>query len=337
MRRPPAFVPAAFLVVFLAVFLVWPVGRALAAAFPRLPAGVSCVARANVDGREVELELRLLNDDLFILQTQVRHRGGSVLLASVSGSWRQSGDGAHLLLDNPYGLHRRAQIGGRGTVYLDMAPWPGAPSVLFVLEREALRVTPVRLMGVLHDGADGRLLLRESGSGLDLAVLGMPDGPGPRTPLFVELMARLRHDGLVVESLRAQSARIPSGLMARQPSFADVCGTAPWLLERQDPARPILCTFRAHGPREGSIVLAGAGLRAEARYRLGPESGIRFEPTEEEGRMLRLLDETDVLRLLEAVSWKTVGDSLAFRTAGGKTVYLVPRTARAPRRANLAP
>ena len=58
---------------------------------------------------------------------------------------------------------------------------------------------------------------------------------------------------------------------------------------------------------------------------------------DETRRMLRLLNETDVLRLLDAVSWKTVGDSLAFRAADGRTVFLVSRTARAPRRANLAP
>lgn len=329
MRRLPALV--------LAVLLVWPaVEEAAAAAFPRLPAGVSCVARTRVDGREVELELRLLNDDLFILQTQARHRGRLALLATVSGSWRQSGDGAHLLLDNPYGFHRRAEIGSRGTVYLDMPPWAGAPAVLFVLEQEPLRMTPVRLMGVLHDGGEGRLLLRESGSGHDLTVLAMPDGPAVQTPLFVELTARLHHDGLTVESLRAQSARIPSGFMARPPSFADVCGTTPWLLERQE-ARPVVCTFRPGGPREGSVLLAGDGLHAEARYALGPEGGIRFTLTDETRRMLRLLNETDVLRLLDAVSWKTVGDSLAFRAADGRTVFLVSRTARAPRRANLAP
>lgn len=329
MRRLPALVLAVLLL------LVWSAGEAAAAAFPRLPAGVSCVARTRVDGREVELELRLLNDDLFILQTQARHRGGLVLLATVSGSWRQSGDGAHLLLDNPYGFHRRAEIGSRGTVYLDMPPWAGAPAVLFVLEQEPLRMTPVRLMGVLHRGGEGRLLLRESGSGQDLVVLAMPDGQPQATPLFVELTARLRHDGLAVESLRAQSARIPSGFMARPSSFADVCGSAPWLLERPDGSRPVTCAFHALGPREGRIVLAGAGLHAEGRYALDPEGGIRFTLTEETRRMLCLLDETDVLRLLDAVSWKAVGDSLAFRTAGGRTLFLVPQTA--PRRANLAP
>lgn len=288
-----------------------------------------------VDGKTVEVELRLLNDDVFILQTLVRREKRGVMQATVSGSWRQSGEGAHLLLDNPFGLHRRAEIGSRGTVYLDMPPWSGAPSVLFVLEREALRMTPVRLMGVLHRSGEGRLLLRESGSGQDFAVLAMPDGMPSETPLFVELSARLRHDGLVVESLLAQSGRIPAALTARPRAFADVCGTAPWLLERRSGSRPVSCAFHALGPCEGRIVLAGTGLHAEARYILGPEGGIRFSPAEDTRRMFRLLDETDVLHLLDAVSWKAVGDSLAFRTAGGRTLFLVPQTA--PRRANLAP
>ena len=309
--------------------------EAAAADFPRILPGTSCAAQIVVDGKTVEVELRLLSNDVFILQTLVRRENRGVMQATVSGSWRQSGDGAHLLLDNPFGLHRRAEIGSRGTVYLDMPPWSGAPSVLFVLERESLRMTPVRLMGVLHRSGEDRLLLRESGSGQEFAVLAMPDGQPQETPLFVELTARLRHDGLVVESLLAQSARIPAALAAPPQAFADVCGSSPWLLERRDDSRSVTCVFHALSPREGRIVLAGAGLHAEARYVLGPEGCIRFTLTEETRRMLRLLDEMDVLHLLDAVSWKAVGDSLAFRTAGGRTFFLVPQTA--PRRANLAP
>lgn len=310
--------------------------EAAAADFPRIPPGISYVARTVVNDRTVDVELRLLNDNVFFLQT-LAHRGKHLVMrADVSGSWRQSGDGAHLLLDNPFGFHRRADVGSRGVVYLDMAPWAGAPSVLLVLEREALRMTPLRLMGVLHADESGRPVLRESGSGQDFAVEGLKDGQLPPLPAFVELSARIRHDGLVVESIRAQSARIPSGLEARQ-DFAAACAETVWLLEQETSSRPVGCTFRAQGPDKGSVELVGAGLHAEAGYVLGPRNSIRFVPRDDERRMLHLLQETEVLRLLDAVSWKTVGDSLAFRTLDGKTVFLVPRIARVSRRANLTP
>ena len=96
--------------------------EAAAADFPRILPGTSCAAQIVVDGKTVEVELRLLSNDVFILQTLVRRENRGVMQATVSGSWRQSGDGAHLLLDNPFGLHRRAEIGSRGTVYLGHAP-----------------------------------------------------------------------------------------------------------------------------------------------------------------------------------------------------------------------
>lgn len=307
--------------------------QAAAADFPRIPSGISCTARTVVDGKAVEVELRLLNNNVFVLQTLARQGEKVAMQVDVSGSWRQSGDGAQLLLDNPFGFHQRAAVGGRGAIYLDIPPWPGAPAVFFVLEQEPLRMTPVRLMGVLHAGGDGRPVLRESGSGQDFAVEGLPAGQTPDLPAFVELSARIRHDGLVVESLRAQSARIPSGLEAER-DFAAVCGETVWLLEQQEAARPVTCTFLAQSPHEGRVELVAPGLHAAARYVLGPRNAIRFDLRDDERRSLQLLQETAVLQLLDATSWKTVGDSLALRDAGGRTVFLVPHTARTLSRAN---
>lgn len=307
--------------------------QAAAADFPRIPSGISCTAQTVVDGKNVETELRLLNNNVFILQTLARRGQRVVMRADVSGNWRQSADGAQLLLDNPFGFHQRAAVGGRGDIYLDMPPWPGAPTVFFVLKQEALRMTPVRLMGILHADGEGHPVLRESGSGQDFAVEGLPAGNIPSLPAFVELSARIRHDSLVLEKLRAQSDRIPPGLDAQRP-FADVCGNAVWLLEQQSSFRPVTCTFRAQGPGEGRIELVASGLHAVARYALGPRNSIRFVLRDEDRRMLHLLAETEVLRLLAAVSWKTVGDSLALRDAGGRTVFLVPQSVRALHRAN---
>lgn len=310
--------------------------EAAAATFPRIPPGISCTAQTVMDGKTVEVELRLLNNNVFFLQTVARQGKSIVMRSDVSGSWRQTGDGAGLLLDNPYGFHRRADIGSRGAIYLDMSPWSGAPAALFVLRQEALRMTPVRLMGVLHADADGRPLLRESGSQREFAVEGLPAGLAADPPLFVELAATPRHDSLVVDSVRAQSARLPSGLDARR-DFADVCGDGPWLLEQESPSRPISCTFHAQGPDKGRVELAAAGLHAQARYVVDSRDAIRFVLTEETRRMLELLEETAVLRLLDAASWKTVGNSLAFRAPDGETVFLVPGTARLSPRANLIP
>lgn len=310
--------------------------EAAAADFPRIPSGISCTAQTAVDGKPVEVELRLLNNNVFVLQTLARRGQRVVMQAGVSGNWRQSADGAQLLLDNPFGFHQRAAVGGRGDIYLDMPPWPGAPVVFFVLKQEALRMTPVRLMGILHADGEGRPVLRESGSGQDFAVEGLPAGSIPALPAFVELSAGIRHDRLVVEQLRAQSDRIPSGLDAERP-FADVCGNVVWLLEQQSSSRPVTCTFLARGTDEGRIELAASGLHVVARYALGPRHSIRFVLRDEDRRMLHLLEETEVLRLLDAVSWKTVGDSLALRDAGGRTVFLVPRSARALHRANPTP
>ena len=140
----------------------------------------------------------------------------------------------------------------------------------------------------------------------------------------MELTARLRHDGLVVESLLAQSARIPAALAAPPQAFADVCGSSPWLLERRDDSRPVTCVFHALSPREGRIVLAGAGLHAEARYVLGPEGCIRFTLTEETRRMLRLLDEMGVLHLLDAVSWKASATVWPFAQPAAGPSFLFP-------------
>ncbi len=310
--------------------------------FERLRPGQCFAARLDVGDLHYAAVLRLLPRNFFELSESFAYRKNPPLRRGSSGLWFQLRGGALLRLWNRYGLSRPLNVGAAAALYADM-PLPGQNGSLSVVFRPAEDDgAPLRLMGALRQSSDGPVF-DESASGLAFPLRGpLPEElRGRPLPLFLELDARLSGRDLVMEKVRAVSARLPSGLNDPPQAPATAAAGAPWLLELPDGAL-LTASFaldaapasgEGAGPEEGAAELAGrldlAGRGLYLSIPLNVSGGrLRLLPSEDDRAMLRSLGEEALLALVDAArGWRLHGDMLALYDAGDALLATLERRA----------
>lgn len=292
---------------------------------------------------EIRVELRLLEENFFVLLHVFTPRGGAAATRDFTGVWRQVESGTLLQLTNRHGLALRFNIGGGGNLYGDVCLVSGMPPWSLTLKKSPWRAQAFSLMGRLDRPASpadggaaksteaGPARLTDSASG---RVFALENGPAPgdlppENPLFVDAEVRMGTKGLVVEKIRSFSRSLPSsarGVAAADDAAADFAGAAEgqtWMLSALPGVPEASCFFSGRGEGRGVLEVAGPGLRLVVAVEELPGRRLLFRIRERDARMLRAAG-FDALPGLFAgeYRWSREGDALALAASDDRRLLL---------------
>ncbi len=296
-----------------------------AAVFPRLEASSAYTAAVQEQGMAYEAFLRLRGGHFFILHEHVLLPGGKAKERSLTGTWRQIGEGALLQLANRNGLTLKLNVGGTGDLYGGIRVLR-ARTVSVAFKKTEDRPRPFAIMGLLsfkgqkaalRDAASGRIFSLAPDARLDaLAARG--------APLFADAEVEEEGEGLRLAHVRGVSSRLPAPTDRSPATFARIADGGLWRLSAPG-LPPLHCAFARAGGAKGAFEAAGQGLRLRAAYEIG-DSGIGFRVDEADARLLEAAGAGELPRLLARIRyWDVEGNVLVF-SEKERTLCILERT-----------
>jgi outer membrane protein TolC len=238
-------------------------------------------------GGESRVELRLLDDNFFVLSSSIAPQGGPAVARDIVGRWERTRGGDLLQLTNLHGLALRLNVGGEGTLYGDFRLAPDRPAQSFALKEAPFRARSFVITGRL-ERREGRAVLTDSASGrIFTPVTGAV--PAGEEPLFVEVEGMPAQDGFAVKRVRSVSARMPERSMPA-PAAGDVA-------DIEDGARRLP---------------APAGARGTGTRNLGTQAAETFTMAEAAARAVKANPGVEAKLLLLEQARMNVGEAQSY-------------------------
>lgn len=272
-----------------------------ALAFPRVEAGNTYQGTVTENDMECSVNLDLMGSGFFALR-QSSKTDEKVTTQTITGRWRQTGDGAQLRLANQYGFSQRLNVGGSGLLYGDFTFSRSAPSVSLALKKKQFMPEPFLMMGLLQQSQAGTPVLLDCAAQITFPVVPgsmLPEQPDG-APLFVEALVSMTSRGLRIEKIVTATRNIPKSSMdvPESRNFGDITHNSLWVLPLKNNAIKTAWFFSRIDAQSGRAEITAPGLHIMATYTDMGRGRIEFAVTEEDSRMLHALGETELLNLL---------------------------------------
>ena len=300
----------------------------LATVFPALTAPTAYVASIEKKEGQYELFLRLRDRDFFVLHERMISANGKKTERSLTGTWRQVGEGALLQLTSRDGIVRRLNVGGTGDLYGDiMAPRLALVSAVF--KQTPDRPRPFMVSGILQkegnalrlrDGASNRVLTLSPHSQLEsLGDAG--------SPLFVraEVEDAGEHQANTVRLVRllSTSPQVPDSYPLTPEMFAGVTDGGIWRVNSNS-LPPLSCAFSPEGENAGNLDIFGRGLHVRVPYRLKKDT-IAFHADARDASRTLAQYAPELERLLRRVRTWDVEGGLLVLSSGDEALCVLER------------